>query len=251
MSIESQSKIKVSEIRSNPNNPRNITDDQLSKLKKSITEFPEMLNLRPIVVDEDNMVLGGNMRLQALTELGYEEVPYIKVSDLTDKQKEQFIIKDNVSFGDWNWEQLKTEWDKDLLQDWGMDMLEWDKIEEEKSETEKMLYSKNVEIPIYNPSDMRPEMFTLYDTRKFDLLKRQIDNSNLSDDEKTFLTYAASRHVIFDYEKIADTYAHGDKELQELMEQSALVIIDFNKAIELGYVKIADELTEQFYKDNG
>jgi ParB-like chromosome segregation protein Spo0J len=115
-------KIKVSEIRPNPNNPRVIKDDKLKKLVQSITDFPQMLELRPIVVNDDMIALGGNMRLKALEHLGIEETYIIKAGDLTDKQEQEFIIKDNVGYGEWDWEQLANEWDVEELKDWGMDL---------------------------------------------------------------------------------------------------------------------------------
>jgi|TARA_R110000744_G_scaffold380432_1_gene501191 ParB-like chromosome segregation protein Spo0J len=115
-------KVNINQIKPNPNNPRYIRDAKFKKLKKSIKEFPRMLELRPIVVDDDMVVLGGNMRLKAITELGIKEVDVIKASDLTEKQKDEFIIKDNVGFGEWDWDMLANEWDKSLLDEWGMDV---------------------------------------------------------------------------------------------------------------------------------
>jgi ParB-like chromosome segregation protein Spo0J len=114
--------VKISEIKSNPNNPRIIKDDKFAKLVKSIKEFPEMLKLRPIVVNDDMIVLGGNMRLKACKEAGLKEVPIIKASDLTEEQQKEFIIKDNVGFGEWDWEQLANEWDNEQLEEWGLDV---------------------------------------------------------------------------------------------------------------------------------
>jgi DNA modification methylase len=115
-------KVKISEVKSNPNNPRIIKDDKFQKLVKSIKEFPEMLNIRPIVVNADMVVLGGNMRLKACKEAGLKEVAIIKADDLTDEQQKQFIIKDNVGFGEWDWEDLANNWDAEQLTDWGLDI---------------------------------------------------------------------------------------------------------------------------------
>lgn len=117
--------IKLSDIKSNPNNPRLIKDDKFRKLVNSIKEFPKMMDLRPIIIDDENMVLGGNMRLKALTDLGYKELPsnwIIKAKDLTEEQKAEFIIKDNVGFGVWDWDILANEWNEIDLQDWGVDL---------------------------------------------------------------------------------------------------------------------------------
>jgi DNA modification methylase len=117
-------RVKVSQVLSNPNNPRVIKDDKFKKLVKSIQEFPEMLDIRPIVVNDQMIVLGGNMRLKACKEAGLKEVPIIKVSNLTEDQQREFIIKDNVSGGEWDWNMLSSEWDVNLLDEWGLDVPE-------------------------------------------------------------------------------------------------------------------------------
>jgi ParB-like chromosome segregation protein Spo0J len=114
--------VKISEVKTNPNNPRIIKDDKFQKLVNSIKEFPKMLEIRPIVVNDDMIVLGGNMRLKACKEAGLKEVPIIKASDLTEDEQRQFIIKDNVSGGEWDWEILANEWDVEQLEEWGLDV---------------------------------------------------------------------------------------------------------------------------------
>jgi hypothetical protein len=114
--------IKISKIKLNPNNPRLVKDDKFEKLVRSIKEFPEMLNIRPIVVNSDMIVLGGNMRLKACKEAGLDEVPIIRADNLTEDQQRQFIIKDNVGFGEWDWDMLANEWDSVELEDWGLDV---------------------------------------------------------------------------------------------------------------------------------
>ena len=113
---------KISAIKRNPNNPRILKDDKFAKLTQSIKDFPQMLDIRPIVVNDDMVVLGGNMRLKACKEAGLSEVPVIKVDDLTEEQQREFIIKDNVGFGEWDWDLLANEWDTDLLEDWGLEL---------------------------------------------------------------------------------------------------------------------------------
>jgi ParB-like chromosome segregation protein Spo0J len=115
-------KVKITEINGNKSNPRIIKDDKFKKLVQSIKDFPQMLEIRPIVVDEENVVLGGNMRLKACIEAGLKEVFIIRANELTDEQKQEFIIKDNVGFGEWDWDQLANEWDTDKLEDWGLDL---------------------------------------------------------------------------------------------------------------------------------
>jgi ParB-like chromosome segregation protein Spo0J len=113
---------KLTDIKSNPNNPRIIKDDKFKKLVESIKEFPQMLSLRPIVVNDNMIVLGGNMRLKACKEAGLKEVPIIKASDLNQEQQKAFIIKDNVGYGEWDWDMLANEWDAEELVEWGLDV---------------------------------------------------------------------------------------------------------------------------------
>ena len=115
-------KVKINSIKTNPKNPRLIKDDKFKKLVKSIHDFPQMLELRPIVVDENNIILGGNMRYKACIEAGLKEVYILKAEDLTEQQKDEFIVKDNVGFGEWDWDILANEWDTDKLTDWGLDL---------------------------------------------------------------------------------------------------------------------------------
>jgi len=114
--------VKISKVKGNPSNPRIIKNDKFKKLVKSIQEFPEMLKLRPIVVDEDFMVLGGNMRLKASKEAGLSEVWIDIAEGLTEEQKKEFIVKDNVGFGEWEWDILANEWDSVELAEWGLDV---------------------------------------------------------------------------------------------------------------------------------
>ena len=119
MNIE---KVKINSITENPDNPRTIKGDKFNKLVKSIQDFPEMLKIRPIVVNDDNVILGGNMRYKASIRAGLSEVHIIKASGLTDEQQKEFIAKDNVGFGEWDWDVLANEWDVEKLEDWGIEV---------------------------------------------------------------------------------------------------------------------------------
>jgi len=114
--------INIDEIQNNPDNPRVLKDDKFRKLVQSIKDFPKMLEIRPIVVNSEMIVLGGNMRLKACKEAGLSEIPVIKASDLTEEQQREFIIKDNVGFGEWDWDLIANEWDAEPLDDWGLDV---------------------------------------------------------------------------------------------------------------------------------
>ena len=240
-------KLKISEVKLNKNNPRVIKDIKFKKLVKSIKEFPEMLELRPIVIDEDNIILGGNMRYRACIEAGLNEV-FVKVAKgLTEEQKKEFIVKDNVGFGEWEWDVLSNEWNSAKLDEWGLDV--WQDIEEAEEELDEPIYTQNIESPVYEASNEKPEASDLIIESVTDKLIEEIQASKISKLDKTFLLKAAQRHNEFNYKKIADYYANSDKEVQELMENSALVIIDFKKAIDLGYVKLSENIEKQFKND--
>jgi hypothetical protein len=125
----------VSQIKPNPNNPRLIKDEKFKKLVQSIKDFPDMLNKRPIVVNKDMIVLGGNMRLKACIEAGMKDVPVI-VADWSEEQQREFIIKDNVSGGEWDWDVLANEWDAEQLNDWGLDVPDIQQLDAEEDDFE-------------------------------------------------------------------------------------------------------------------
>ena len=232
----------ITQIKPNPNNPRIIKDNKFKQLVKSIQDFPQMLELRPIVIDENNMVLGGNMRLKACIEAGLTDVPVKQAKDLTEEQKKEFIIKDNVGYGEWDWDDLANNWDEQELSDWGLDLPIFDTTE---AETIDEKYTNKIEIPIYEPSDKKPNISELYNLDKYNELISKIKSlSTISEQEKEFLQFAATRHIVFNYQIVADYYAHSNNEIQDLMEKSALVIIDFNKSIENGFVKMSEEINK-------
>lgn len=133
--------MKLKDIKPNPNNPRVLRDEKFQKLKQSITEFPKMLSLRPMVIDENNVVLGGNMRLRALQELGFTDIDEAWVkrsSDLTEDEKKRFIIADNVAFGEWDWDTLANDWEVVDLEAWGLEIPFYDEeVKEEQSKEEE------------------------------------------------------------------------------------------------------------------
>ena len=143
--------MKLSEIKSNPNNPRVIKDHKFEKLKKSISEFPKMMELRPMVINEDNIVLGGNMRLKDLKDLGYKEVPeeWVKrASDLTEEETRRFIIADNVGFGEHDWEMLANEWNVEELEDWGLEGFPFEEVTELEAEEDDYTEPDNMQVDV-------------------------------------------------------------------------------------------------------
>lgn len=236
-------KIEIDKIKPNTNNPRIIKDHKFKQLVRSIKDFPEMLEKRPIVVDEDMIVLGGNMRLKACNEAGLKKIDVIIAEGWSEKQKKEFIIKDNVGYGEWDWDVLANEWDINSLNNWDIDLPPMFDDEDP--------YTKKIDAPKYEAGEDKPNLKDLVDDTKTKELIKNINTSSASKYEKEFLIKAAQRHIVFDYSKIADYYAHSEKDVQELMENNALIIIDFKKAIELGYVNLNEKITNQYIEEYG
>jgi len=166
--------MKINEIKLNKSNPRLFKDYKFEKLKKSISEFPKMLELRPMIIDDQNIVLGGNMRLTALKDLGYKEIPdnWVKrASELTDDEKQRFVIADNVGFVDWDWDILANTFDSELLLDWGLEVPSFEEVNlddffEENNEQDKE--NKNKIILEYTENDYNKviEAFTKHSGSK-------------------------------------------------------------------------------------
>jgi ParB-like chromosome segregation protein Spo0J len=170
--------LPIGKIKSNPNNPRTIKDDKFFKLVQSLKELPEMAKVRPVVVNQDMVVLGGNMRLKAMKDAGWKEVP-VEVVDWDEDKQRQFIIKDNVGFGEWDWEALANQWDAQELDDWGLTLPIFDT---EPSEDELIGDDKN------KPATMK----ITFDTPE-QLQKAEIDIQELLDRKypKAFFSVSA------------------------------------------------------------
>jgi DNA modification methylase len=196
-------KVKISEVKMNPNNPRVIKDDKFQKLVKSITEFPEMLDIRPIVVNNDMIVLGGNMRLKACKEAGLKEVPIIVADTLTEEKQREFIIKDNVGYGEWDWELINKEWDTEKIEEWGLEIPEF-KSEEIEAEED------DYEIPEEIKTDI--VLGDLFEIGEHRLLCGDSTDSNavamLMDGQKADMVFTDPPYGMFldtDYSKIKGT----------------------------------------------
>jgi hypothetical protein len=172
--------VPITQVVPNTSNPRIIKDDKFKKLVKSIKEFPEMLNLRPIVVDKDMVVLGGNMRLKACQAAGLTEVPIIVADQLTPEQQAEFIIKDNVGFGEWDWDLLANEWDAALMTDWGLDIGGFDLKAEE--------FGEEFSLPDGDKSPFQQMTFTLADEQA-EQIKNAIADIKATDDYKYSETF--------------------------------------------------------------
>jgi hypothetical protein len=213
-------------------------------------------------VTKDNVIIAGNGTVTAAKELGWETIDITR-SQLTGEDATAFGLVDNRSselaaWDDDNLKEILGELDKS---GWDIEGLGWDSddlkdILDKYSESgsgsdDEDAYTKKIKAPVYEPTGPKPEVKELFDTKKSDELIKKIDASDLHKKEKDFLKYAAYRHVVFNYQNIAEYYAHSDKPAQELFEDSALVIIDFNKAIENGFVKLSQEIAEAYADENG
>lgn len=229
------------------NNARVHSDEQVTQIASSIKEFG--FNV-PILIDKDQGIIAGHGRLMAAKKLGHKEVPCIRIEHLTETQKKAYILADNriALNSEWNNELLSLELgslDEDTRALLGFSDDELTAILGEGDEGESdNPYSQKTDVPTYEPTGEKPAIEELYDDLKAMDLIVSIQNSNLNDKEKQFLMTAASRHIVFDYAKIANFYAHSSKECQQLMEDSALVIIDFDKAIENGFVRLTEEIND-------
>lgn len=229
-------KVKISEVFLNPENPRLIKDDKFKKLVKSVKDFPEMLDIRPIVVNKDMIILGGNMRFKACKEAGLKEIPIIVAKDLTQEQQREFLIKDNVSGGEWDWNILAEEWDAEKLDSWGLDM------PTKKELNEQDLF--DIEIPFYIPSDIEPELSELASTEKTKDLIEKINNLDIEPELKEILTIRASFFTDFNFSKIADYYSKQNKEVQEVFKDLGMIILAPQEALERGFIELSENIFE-------
>ncbi len=235
-------------------NSRTHSDAQVAQIAASIKEFGWT---NPILVDGDNTIIAGHGRLLAARKLGMKDVPAIVLDHLSKAQQRALVIADNqlaLNAG-WDMDMLKTEIEDLKLDDFNISLLGFDAsqladmFDDVEGIKEENPYTAKINTPIYEPKGEKPEIKELYDDTKTADLIAQIKASNLSEKEKQFLLLAASRHIVFDYAKIANFYAHSETECQELMENSALVIIDFDKAILNGFVRLTNEINNMFKPD--
>ena len=213
-------KLKINELKTNLSNPRIIKETKFKKLVKSIKEFPEMLKLRPIVVDEDMTILGGNMRHKACIEAGIKEV-YVKIAEgLTKEQKQEFIIKDNVGFGEWEWDILANEWDIDKLEDWGVNVPTIKNTELLSGLEYKPMYYEPKKEPNINLEDC-------LDFTKYNEKVKALDEYDLTKKQKEILKMFAYRFIKIDFESVANYHSfNANEEEQKAIERLRLVLTD-------------------------
>ena len=236
-------------------NARTHSDEQVAQIAASIREWGWTT---PVLVDEDGGIIAGHGRTLAAQRLKMAEVPVMVARGWSDAKKRAYVLADNKLAMNAGWDEEILQIELLALKDEGfnIDLIGFDGNElaeifadDAKTIDENNPYTSKIKTPIYEPQGKKPSLEELYDDKKSMDLIVSIQESKLNEKEKQFLMTAASRHIVFDYGKIANFYAHSSKECQELMENSALVIIDFNKAIENGFVVLTDEISGMFELD--
>ena len=242
-------KIKVDEIIPYADNAKLHPERQIEQIRSSILEFG--FN-DPIAIDENNVVIEGNGRLMAIKDLGFKEVDCIRIEGLSEDQKRAYILVHNQLT-------MNTGFDIDILNRElekikGIDMKQFDfeldiDFDTDIDTGDGTKYTQKVDVPQYEPTGECPDIWDLCDSDKADSFLDEIEEADITDDEKTFLIKATKRLYEFNYSKIAEYYAHASKEMQELMEHLALVIIDFDNAIAYGYAQLSAALEEMRAED--
>ena len=228
-------------------NSRTHSDEQVAQLAASIREFGFT---NPVLIDQDANLIAGHGRLLAARKAKMAQVPAVVVTGLDDRKRRALVIADNklaLNAG-WDEEALRVELE-DLAGDFGelmgfsqdelAKLLKGD-VDDENS------YTQKVETPTYEPTGPQPEPEELYNSDKTKELLQSLETADITNEELIFLTLAANRHTVFNFETIANYYPHASKECQQLMEDSALVIIDIDKAIENGYVSMSEKISGQY-----
>jgi ParB-like chromosome segregation protein Spo0J len=233
-------------------NSRTHSDAQVAQIAASIKEFGWT---NPILIDGDNTIIAGHGRLLAARKLGMKQVPAIRIGHLSKAQQRALVIADNqlAMNAGWDMDMLKAEIEGLKLEDFDVDLLGFSddelkdifsKLEDEIASLDSDKYTTKIAVPIYEVKGEKPALSDIFDRKKTLELAAEIEQSDMPSDIKAFLLAAAERHTKFNYENIAEFYAHADEPLRKLMRDSALVIIDYDEAIEGGYIKLTKELME-------
>ena len=245
---------KVGDLKYDDKNFNRGTKSGKKLMQKSLSKFGAG---RSILIDKNNRIIAGNKTTENFKELGLENVKIVETDgntlvavkrndiDLDTSEGREFALADNQTAKtniDFDFEQLESELDESTLQEWSIDTQDHD--------DDDYKYTRKIKSVHYEPKDQKPRLKELYNKDKTEELIAKINSSNIDSDIKSFLIDAANRHTVFNYQRIADFYAHSDKDVQQLMEQSALIIIDFEKAIDLGYVKLTKDIAKS-YKEQG
>lgn len=247
-------------IQLDPHNYRIHNDRNKSIIRKSLEECGAG---RSVLMDKENYLIAGNGVYEQAKALGIpvrvietngKELVVVKRTDLSidDNRRKLLALADNHASdtSEFDMDLVLEEFSADELKYWEFSLDDIDISDELKGDEEDNLYTKKIVSPIYTPTGDKPGITELLNLERYHSLIKQINESDLDQGVKTFLQFAATRHIVFDYGKIAEYYAHAPKVVQTLMEESALVIIDFNKAIELGYVCLKKDLLDSYLEDH-
>lgn len=242
--------LKIENIKPYEKNPRHNAD-AVPHVARSIQEFGFQ---QPLVLDENHVIIVGHTRLLAAKSLGLTEVPCV-VTKMEPEKAKAYRLMDNRTHE-------RSTWDNTLLIDEILDLKEFyspefldftslfetldDPKDTDKDNDEESKYTDKIESPVYKITGERPSLLDLCDSQKQQSLLELIQKSNVAPEIKSFLALASYRHIKFNYQNIAEYYAHADKETQDLMEKSALVIIDYNKSIEYGYQNLCKDLADSY-----
>lgn len=245
-------KRKISDLVPHPDNPRRMTEKQTKDLTASLSKF----DLAEIpVINTDNQLLAGHQRckIMQLLDRGDEEIDVrVPTRKLTKKEASEYLIRSNKNTGEWDWDLLNENFEMKVLEDFGFEDFDFPEAGEGGAGGDGKPapnYSRKIESPIYQIKGDKPEIADMIKCEKHQQLMAELESAEVPEDVREFLRLASYRHVVFDYGKIAEFYAHADAQIQDLMEKSALVIIDFDKAIENGFVMMSKELADITGKD--
>jgi hypothetical protein len=240
--------LKIDEVYPYECNNKIHNQPEITKIVNSIKEFGWTY---PILIDENNIVLAGHKRLLAAKQIGLTEVPTIRKDDLSDAQKRAYRIIDNKSSEESEYDPTNLKFELDEIKALDFDIskfinLDFDFFSDDEEESDgDGKYEQSVKAPIYEIRGENPNIKELCDETRTNELLEIIENSNLDDEEKYFLRLAAYRFLKFSYSKCAEFYAHANGEMKDIMEKLALVIIDYNKAIENGFISLNEELLNE------
>lgn len=235
-SIENIVYKNITELKPYKKNAKKHPKEQVEQIANSIKEFGFT---QPVLIDKHNSVVAGHGRILGAKKAGLKEVPTVCLDELTEEQIKAYRLADN-KLNESDWDEVLLQQSLDEIMELDMSLFGFDLGEEIEKEEQK--YTTKTNIPQYEPKGEEPDISELMDIGKTKELIQRIEQSNVTKKQKQFLKFAAYRHLCFNYSKIAEYYCHQNKEMQELMEDSALVIIDFENAIAKGYVQLSQQV---------
>lgn len=243
-------KITISRLLRNKENPRTITK---ARMKKLIESLKGLGIFKPIICKYDYTIIGGtqrNIAILGLMDPSFEVYIMRPPRELSEEEYKQVLLLDNAHSGDWDYDVLANSFDIEMIKELDTDISLPELGEKPEGTEDDNPYTRKIEAPVYEPRGERPGITDLFDDDKYKVIVKNIESSALNEELKKFLTIAAARHIKFHYGMIAEYYCHVSADVQVLMEESALVVIDFEKAIELGFVRMTKDLAEVWGEEN-